>query len=171
MEDTDEPLPVMEPRAVAAPARGGAHVGVLPLQLVGTSEDEAHLATGLAEEITTALARFRWMFVVSSNSLARFAMESRDETAIRRTFRIVFLLVGTIQKEQTTPASRCACLTCARAIRSCGHGGLIARNRTTCCHWDEIAIEVVAQIDPGNPADRSQSHLGVRRSRSPLPMT
>ena len=39
---------------------------MLPLQLVGTSDDEAHLAIGLAEEITTALARFRWMFVVSS---------------------------------------------------------------------------------------------------------
>ena len=66
----------LEPEARrAAPTRGGAHVGVLPLQLVGTTEEEAHLATGLAEEITTALARFRWMFVVSSNSLARFAPE------------------------------------------------------------------------------------------------
>ncbi len=60
----------------------------------------AHLAAGLAEEITTALARFRWIFVVASNSLARFAAETRDETAIRRTFGIDFLVDGSIQRER-----------------------------------------------------------------------
>ena len=53
--------------------RGGARVGVLPLQLIGTSEAESHLSSGIADEITSALARFRWMFLVSSSSLARFA--------------------------------------------------------------------------------------------------
>ena len=78
--------------------RGGARVGVLPLQLVGTTEDDAHLATGLADEITSALARFRWMFLVSSSSLARFAAQTRDEAAIRRAFGIDFLLDGTVQR-------------------------------------------------------------------------
>src|ERR1700727_1700231 len=45
--------------------RGGAHVGVLPMQCVGLAEEDAYLGPGLADEITTALARFRWMFVVS----------------------------------------------------------------------------------------------------------
>src|SRR6185503_13676168 len=90
--EDDEPPAVLEPKSVEIqPTRGGAHVGVMPLHLVGTTEEEAHLAPGLAEEITTALARFRWMFVVASNSLARFAADTRDETAIRRTFGIDFL--------------------------------------------------------------------------------
>ena len=72
----------------------------MPLQLVGPTEEDAHLAPGLTEEITTALARFRWMFVVACNSLDRFAMENRDEAAIRRTFGIDFLLDGTIQRLQ-----------------------------------------------------------------------
>ena len=93
-----EPPAAAEPRTAIRPARGGIHVGVLPLQLVGTTEEEVHLAPGLAEEITTALARFRWMFVVGSTSLARFAAENRDEGAIRRTFGIDFLLDGTIQR-------------------------------------------------------------------------
>ena len=98
-DEPDEPPPVLEPRTQELhPARGGAHVGVMPLQLVGTTEEESHLAPGLAEEITTALARFRWMFVVASNSLARFAAETRDETAIRRTFGLDFLLDGSIQR-------------------------------------------------------------------------
>ena len=75
-DEPDEPPAVLEPRTQELhPTRGGAHVGVMPLQLVGTTEEESHLAPGLAEEITTALARFRWMFVVASNSLARFAAE------------------------------------------------------------------------------------------------
>jgi len=148
VEEADEPLPVLEPRTAAAPARGGAHVGVLPLQLVGTSEDEGHLATGLAEEITTALARFRWMFVVSSNSLARFAMESRDETAIRRTFGIDFLLDGTIQKERTRLR-----ITLRLLDLRAGNQIVWARRFDRQSHdllslQDEIASEVVAQIDP-----------------------
>ena len=59
------PLSVPDGPAHWAPARsrkfqrGGPHVGVLPLQLVGTTEEESYLAPGLAEEITAALARFR----------------------------------------------------------------------------------------------------------------
>ena len=75
------PAPAPSTSASSAPSRrqarraprGGARVGVLPLQLVGTTEQEAHLAAGLADEITSALARFRWMFLVSSSSLARYA--------------------------------------------------------------------------------------------------
>src|SRR5579863_6852684 len=39
-EETDEPPPILEPKAIAPPTRGGAHVGMLPLQLIGTSDDE-----------------------------------------------------------------------------------------------------------------------------------
>ena len=97
-DEHDEPVAVLEPRQELRNARGGAHVGVLPLQFPGASEEEAHLAPGLAEEITTALSRFRWMFVVASSSLARFAAETRDEAAIRRTFGIDFLVDGSIQR-------------------------------------------------------------------------
>ena len=56
-------------------SRGGAHIGVMPFRLVGMPDEDAHLAPGLADEITNALSRFRWMFIVSSNSLGRFAAE------------------------------------------------------------------------------------------------
>ena len=85
--DADEAEEVIGATDDGRTARGGAHVGVMPMQLVGGTDEDAHLAPGLAEEITTALARFRWMFVLSSNSLGRFVTETRDEAAIRRTFR------------------------------------------------------------------------------------
>ena len=110
--------------------RGGARVGVLPLQLAGTTEAEAHLSAGLAEEITSALARFRWMFLVSSSSLARYATQTRDETSIRRAFNIDFLLDGTSNVCRTDCGSRYGCSTCGREIRLSGRAASTANPMT-----------------------------------------
>ncbi len=128
--------------------RGGARVGVLPLQLVGTTEAEAHLSTGLADEITSALARFRWMFLVSSSSLARYATQTRDEMAIRRAFNIDFLLDGTIQRvgDRLRVALRLLDLRAGNQVVWSRRFDREVHDLLTM--QDEIAAEVVAQIDP-----------------------
>jgi DNA-binding SARP family transcriptional activator/TolB-like protein len=130
------------------PPRGGARVGVLPLQLSGTHESEAHLSTGLAEEITSALARFRWMFLVSSSSLARYATQTRDETAIRRAFGIDFLLDGTIQRvpDRLRISLRLLDLRAGNQVVWSRRFDRDSHDLLTL--QDEIAAEVVAQIDP-----------------------
>ncbi len=150
------------------PTCGGAHVGVVPLQLVGTTEEDAHLASGLAEEITTALARFRWMFVVASHSLARFAAGTRDETAIRRTFGIDYLLDGSIQRVRDRLR-----ITVRLLDLRAGNQVVWAQrfDRQTCdplALQDELAAEVVAQIDTRIlmiEAERSAAHPPVDRHR------
>jgi DNA-binding SARP family transcriptional activator/TolB-like protein len=145
----EEPPPLLEPRQQdIQPNRGGAHVGVMPLQLVGTSEEDAHLAPGLAEEITTALSRFRWMFVVASNSLARFAAETRDETAIRRTFGIDFLLDGTIQRVRNRMRITVRLLDLRAGNQVVWARRFDRQSNDILTLQDEIASEVVAQIDP-----------------------
>ena len=149
-DEPDEPPAVLEPqRRRSAPARGGAHVGVLPLQLVGTSDEEAHLGTGLAEEITTALARFRWMFVVvvqlAGPLRRRNARRDRDPAHLRHRL----------------PAGRHRSSECANRLRitlrlldlRAGNQVVWARRFDRQTHdlltlQDEIAAEVVAQIDP-----------------------
>ena len=128
--------------------RGGARVGVLPLQVIGTTDAEAHLGTGLAEEITSALARFRWMFLVSSSSLARFAAQTRDEGAIRRAFDLHFLLDGSIQRAQDR-------LRISMRLLDLRAGNQVVWSRRfdreaddLLTLQDEIAAEAVAQIDP-----------------------
>lgn len=149
--------PLAEPREAREAARadgakphhrGGARVGVLPLQLVGTSEAEAHLSTGLAEEITAALARFRWMFLVASSSLARFSVQSRDEVSIRRAFNIDFLVDGTVQKagDQIRISLRLLDLRAGNRVAWSRRFDRPARDLLSL--QDEIAAEVVAQIDP-----------------------
>jgi DNA-binding SARP family transcriptional activator/TolB-like protein len=135
------------PRRDAHPGRGGPHVGVIPLQLVGTTEEEAQLAQGLAEEITTALARFRWMVVVASNSLARFAAGTRDETAIRQTFGIDYLLDGTILRVQDQLRITLRLLDLRANARVVWAKRFDRRSNDPLALQDEIAQQVVAQID------------------------
>ena len=136
----------LDPRAV--PARGGAKVGVLPLTLAGTDANESHLALGLAEEITSALARFRWMFLVSSSSIAQFVQDTRDDTALRRTFGLDFALDGAIQKVG-------ARLRITMRLVDLRDGNQVVWARRfdrpvddLLTLQDEVAAEVVAQIDP-----------------------
>jgi len=134
--------------ALRQTSRGGAHIGVMPMQLVGVSEEDSHLAPGLAEEITTALARFRWMFVVSSSSLGRFAADSRDEAAIRRTFGIDFLLDGTIQRVRNRLRITVRLLDLRAGNQVVWARRFDRQTNDLLTLQDEIASEVVAQIDP-----------------------
>ena len=157
----DAPEPEIVPKEDRLP-RGGAHVGVLPMQCVGLSEEDAYLGPGLADEITTALARFRWMFVVSASSLTRFAQNNRDETAIRQAIpaSIFCWTARSSATPATSSASRCGCSTSGPAIRWSGSAASIVKTDDLLSMQDEIAAEVVAQIDPGNPADRVEAQFG-----------
>jgi len=146
--EQDEPVAVLEPRQELRNARGGAHVGVLPLQFPGASEEESHLAPGLAEEITTALSRFRWMFVVASSSLARFAADTRDEGAIRRTFGIDFLVDGSIQRARNRLRITVRLLDLRAGNQVVWARRFDRQTNDLLTLQDEIAAEVVAQIDP-----------------------
>ncbi len=146
-----EPRPEVRERSSGEPratTRGGARVGVLPLQMIGTTESEVHLSTGLADEITSALARFRWMFLVSSSSLARYATQTRDEMQIRRAFDIHFLLDGTIQRvgERLRINLRLLDLRAGNQVVWSQRFDRAADDLLTL--QDDVAAEVVAQIDP-----------------------
>ncbi|HUB10503.1 MAG TPA: BTAD domain-containing putative transcriptional regulator [Acetobacteraceae bacterium] len=144
----DEPVAVLEPRPENRPSRGGAHVGVMPMQFPGATDEDTHLAPGLAEEITTALSRFRWMFVVSSSSLTRFATETRDENAIRRTFGIDFLVDGSIQRVRNRLRITVRLLDLRASNQVVWARRFDRQSNDLLSLQDEIAAEVVAQIDP-----------------------
>lgn len=147
-----QPAPAPAPEAAfdsrPSTIRGGAKLGVLPLSLVGTDETEAHLALGLAEEITSGLARFRWLFLVSSSSVAQFMGEARDDTALRRTLGLDYVLDGSVQRV----AKR---LRITIRLVDLQDGSQIVWARRfdrqvddLLTLQDEVAAEVVAQIDP-----------------------
>ncbi len=129
-------------------SRGGAHVGVMPFRLIGMPDSDAHLASGLADEITDALSRFRWMFIVSSNSLGRFAAEQRDEAAIRREFELDFLLDGSVQRAGNKIRISLRLLDLRVSNQIVWARRFDRETNDLLSLQDEIAAEVVAQIDP-----------------------
>ena len=135
------------PKAQELP-RGGVHVGVLPMQCVGLSEEDSYLGPGLADEITTALSRFRWLFVVSASSLTRFARDNRDEVAIRKAFGIDFLLDGTIQRSRNRLRITMRLLDLRAGNQVVWARRFDRQANDLLSVQDEIAAEVVAQIDP-----------------------
>ncbi|HEY1412462.1 MAG TPA: BTAD domain-containing putative transcriptional regulator [Rhodopila sp.] len=139
--------PVQRRREPNAP-RGGARIGVMPFRLIGMPDEDAHLAPGLADEITNALSRFRWMFIVSANSLGRFAAEDRDEAAIRREFGLDFLLDGSVQRAGSRIRISLRLLD-LRASNQIVWARRFDREASDLLSLqDEIAAAVVAQIDP-----------------------
>ena len=150
-----KPVEPPEEEPEAAPAartgslsRGGAHVGVLPMQCIGLTEEESYLGPGLADEITTALSRFRWMFVVASGSLTRFAQDNRDAAAIRRAFGIDFLLDGTVQRSRNKFRITIRVLDLRAGNQIVWARRFDRQTNDLLTVQDEIAAEVVAQIDP-----------------------
>ena len=140
------PEPRFEPRP--STIRGGPKLGVLPLALVGTDEGETHLALGLAEEITSALARFRWIFLVASSSIAQFVAESRDDAALRRTLGLDYILDGSVQRvgKRLRITVRLVDLQDGSQIVWARRFDRQVDDLLTV--QDEVAAEVVAQIDP-----------------------
>ncbi len=140
--------PETRPESRSPAPRSGAKLGVLPFALVGTEETEGHLALGLAEEITSALARFRWMFLVSSSSIAQFVSDGRDDAALRQTLGLDYILDGSVQR-----VAKRLRITLRLVDLSDGNQVVWARRFDRQVHdlltlQDEIAAEAVAQIDP-----------------------
>ncbi len=145
----DPPYPGEQPDVPVMPynRNGHLHIGVRALQIVGLSRNEAHLGHGLAEEITSALSRFRWMSVVASQSVERASEIHRDD-AIRDVLGVDFLLDGTIQRVR----NRLRITVRLMDLRA--HSQIVWARRFDRADddilslQDEIAAEVVAQVDP-----------------------
>jgi DNA-binding SARP family transcriptional activator/TolB-like protein len=159
--------PAAEPTPAGSFVRGGPRIGVLPLQLMGATEDESQLSIGLADEITTALARFRSLFVVSSTSIARFAEASRDEGAIQRMFGLDFLLDGTGQRVRNRLRITLRLLDLRAGNQVVWTGRFDRQTHDLLNLQDEVAAETVAQID----AEILQIEAGRAAARPLTPET
>ncbi len=60
-----EPRPGAPPAAPASP--GKPSIAVLPFQNMSGGVEQEYFADGVVEEITTALSRIRWLFVIARN--------------------------------------------------------------------------------------------------------
>lgn len=142
------PPPPPGPATLLRPLSRGARLGVLPLRGIELGT-HGHLSFGLAEEITNALSRFRWIGLVAPSSLTRFTSDEQGAAAAARgEADLDFLLDGTVQRA----GERVRVMLRLLDLRASGEvvwAGRFDRADTDVLSLqDEIAAEVVAQIDP-----------------------
>jgi TolB-like protein len=71
---------------------------VLPFVDMTSDPDHAFLADGLTEEITTALSRHRWLFVISRNTAFAYKGRAVDVNAVGRELAVRYVLEGSVRK-------------------------------------------------------------------------
>jgi adenylate cyclase len=73
-------------------------VAVLPFQNLSEAEDQAYLAEGVTDDLTTELARVPGLFVVSRNAVQGFADSALDSSEIAHALGVRYLLQGSVQR-------------------------------------------------------------------------
>jgi adenylate cyclase len=99
-------LVVLEP-SVDGPAPGGEvdlalpdkpSIAVLPFVNMSGDPDQEFFADGMAEEIITALSRYRWFFVIARNSSFAYKGQSPDVRQVSRELGVRYVLEGSVRK-------------------------------------------------------------------------
>jgi len=82
----------------AANTSHGQSIIVLPLLFHGSEPNDAWLADGLTDDITTNLSRFREFFVIARSSAYVFRDSEKPPTSIARDLGIRFVVNGSLRK-------------------------------------------------------------------------
>jgi adenylate cyclase len=73
-------------------------IAVLPFQNMSGDPEQEYFADGMVEEITTALSRFKWLFVIARNSSFTFKGAPVDIREVRRRLGVRYVLEGSVRK-------------------------------------------------------------------------
>ncbi len=102
-----DPLPVesdsstlveAQPSPDAPPVPEMPSIVVLPFQNLSGDPEQEYFSDGIVEEITTALSRFRSLFVISRNSAFVYKGRAIDVRQVGRELGVRYLLEGSVRK-------------------------------------------------------------------------
>ena len=74
-------------------------IAVLPFDNVSGDSDQEYFADGMAEDIITALSRFRWFLVIARNSSFIYKGRKVDVRQIGRELDVRYVLEGSVRKD------------------------------------------------------------------------
>jgi TolB-like protein len=89
------PIPARAEPALALPDKPS--IAVLPFQNLSGDPEQDYFADGVVEEITTALSRIRWLFVIARNSSFAYKGQAIDIKRVGRELGVRYLLEGSIR--------------------------------------------------------------------------
>ena len=84
------------PKALPLPDKPS--LAVLPFQNMSGDPEQEYFADGMVEEITTALARIRWLFVTARNSSFTYKGRPIDVKQVGRELGVRYVLEGSVRK-------------------------------------------------------------------------
>jgi TolB-like protein/class 3 adenylate cyclase len=90
------PEPAAPPPALALPDKPS--IAVLPFQNMSGDPEQEYFADGMVEEITTAIARLPWLFVIARNSAFAYKGKPVDVKQVARELGVRYLLEGSVRK-------------------------------------------------------------------------
>jgi TolB-like protein len=73
-------------------------IAVLPFQNMSGDPEQEYFADGMVEEITTALSRIRWLFVIARNSSFTYKGQAVDVKQVGRDLGVRYVLEGSVRK-------------------------------------------------------------------------
>jgi TolB-like protein/class 3 adenylate cyclase/Flp pilus assembly protein TadD len=73
-------------------------IAVLPFQNMSGDPEQEYFADGMVEDITTALSRMRWLFVIARNSSFTYKGKSVDIKQVGRELGVRYVLEGSVRK-------------------------------------------------------------------------
>jgi TolB-like protein len=73
-------------------------IAVLPFQNLSADAEQEYFADGVVEDITMALSRFRWLFVIDRNSSFTYKGRTVDVKQVGRELGIRYMLEGSVRK-------------------------------------------------------------------------
>jgi adenylate cyclase len=88
------------PPAAAAPLAlpDKPSIAVLPFQNMSGDPEQDYFADGMVEDITTALARIKWLFVIARNSSFTYKGKAFDVRQVGRDLGVRYVLEGSVRK-------------------------------------------------------------------------
>src|SRR6202166_1095041 len=83
-------------QALALPEKPS--IAVLPFQNMSGDPEQEYFADGMVEEITTALSRIRWLFVIARTSTFSYKGRAVDVKQVSRELGVRYVLEGSVRK-------------------------------------------------------------------------
>ncbi|HEV2333898.1 MAG TPA: adenylate/guanylate cyclase domain-containing protein [Stellaceae bacterium] len=96
VQDGPKPAPTDSRHVLPLPDKPS--IAVLPFQNMSGDPEQEYFADGMVEEITTALSRFRWLFVIARNSSFTYKGQAVDVKQVGRELGVRYVLEGSVRR-------------------------------------------------------------------------
>ena len=73
-------------------------IAVLPFENISSHDDQEYFADGIAEDIITALSKFRWFFVAPRNSTFAYRNQSPTAQLVSTDLGVRYVLTGSVRR-------------------------------------------------------------------------